>query len=87
MSLCKYKNLFGKLGTGIHSYRIFNIAILDFVVTIVVAYLIYLFLLAISLPVPYFVVLIIFFLFGIFIHRLFCVRTTIDKWLFPNVKE
>ena len=87
MSLCKYKNLFGKLGTGIHSYRIFDIAVLDFVVTAVAAYFIYLFLLAVSFPVPYLVVFMLFFLFGIFIHRLFCVRTTIDKWLFPNVKE
>jgi hypothetical protein len=25
------------------------------------------------------------FLVGIFLHRIFCVRTTIDKLLFPNV--
>lgn len=24
--LCKYKDAFGKIGTGIHSYRIFDIA-------------------------------------------------------------
>ena len=38
--LCKYKDAFGKLGTGIHSYRIFDIAVLDFGVTAIVAYLI-----------------------------------------------
>jgi hypothetical protein len=27
------------------------------------------------------------FLSGIILHRAFCVRTTIDKFLFPNVKD
>ena len=27
------------------------------------------------------------FLLGIILHRLFCVRTTIDKLLFPNVND
>jgi hypothetical protein len=26
---CKYKNIFGEEGKGVHSYRIFNIAIVD----------------------------------------------------------
>ena len=26
---CKYKDIFGKVGSGIHSYRIANIAIVD----------------------------------------------------------
>ena len=41
--LYKYKNIFGKVGTGIHSYRIFNIAIADVLLTIIGAYLIHLF--------------------------------------------
>ena len=43
MSLCKYKNLFGEVGKGVHSYRIFNIAVVDVVLTILGAYIIYLF--------------------------------------------
>lgn len=27
MSLCKYKNIFGEINTSVHSYRIFNFAI------------------------------------------------------------
>ena len=37
--LCKYKDIFGKVGEGLHSYRLFNIAIVDVISTIFVAYL------------------------------------------------
>lgn len=79
MSLCKYKDLFGKVGEGAHSYRIFNIAIVDVVLTILGAFLIHLFLPKYS----FWYILIALFLLGIFLHRLFCVRTTIDRLLFP----
>jgi hypothetical protein len=77
--LCQYKNIFGKPNTGLHKYRIFNIAIVDVILTIIFAYFIYL-----ALPkYNYFCILFFLFLLGIFFHRLFCVRTTIDKLLFP----
>ena len=38
--LCKYKDLFGKVDTGIHSYRIANIAIVDVLLTGLFAYII-----------------------------------------------
>jgi hypothetical protein len=31
--LCKYKNMFGIPNKGLHSYRIFNIAIVDLTLT------------------------------------------------------
>ena len=34
---CKYKDIFGKPKTGLHSYRIFNIAVVDFLLTILLA--------------------------------------------------
>ena len=34
LEFCKYKDLFGKPGEGVHSYRIFNIAIVDVILTI-----------------------------------------------------
>ena len=40
MSLCKYKNYFGEPGKGVHSYRIFNIAIVDVVMTLIGALII-----------------------------------------------
>jgi hypothetical protein len=81
MDLCKYKDLFGKLGTGIHSYRIYNIAYLDVLVTVVVAYG-----LSKLFRTPFLYTLIAFLILGIIIHRLLCVRTTVDKLLFPNAK-
>jgi hypothetical protein len=82
LNLCKYKDLFGKPKTGIHKYRIYDFAILDILVTIIVAY-------GISwyLDTPFLLTLGLFFIFGIFVHRIFCVRTTVDKIVFPNIDE
>lgn len=78
--LCQYKDLLGKIDEGIHSYRIFNIAIVDVLLTILGAYIINLF-----IPkTNYYYILTLLFLFGIILHRIFCVRTTIDKLLFKN---
>lgn len=74
--LCQYKNIFGKPGEGIHKYRVFNIAIVDTVLTIIVALLIsYIF------KTNIWITLIILFLLGIVFHKIFCVQTTIDKLL------
>lgn len=81
MGLCKYKNIFGEVNTGIHSYRIFNIAYMDVLVTVVAAYIT-----SKLLKTPLLYTVIVFFLAGILMHRLFCVRTTVDKLLFPNAK-
>ena len=77
--LCKYKDIFGKPGTGAHSYRIFNIAIVDVIFTIIFAWLI-----AKWMNLCFWKTLLGLFILGIIMHRLFCVRTTIDKLLFPN---
>jgi hypothetical protein len=79
MSLCKYKNALGKPGKGIHSYRVFGVAIADVIMTIVAAFLISYF-----FNLSFIKILIVLFLSGIVLHRLFCVRTTIDKILFPH---
>jgi len=76
--LCQYKDILGKPGQGVHSYRIFNIAYVDVLFTIIGAYIIYLFFPKIN----YFVILISLFILGIILHKIFCVRTTIDKYLF-----
>jgi hypothetical protein len=78
--LCKYKDVLGKVGEGAHSYRIFNIAIVDVILTILCAFIIHLFIPKYS----FFYILILLFITGIVMHRLFCVRTTIDKMLFPK---
>jgi uncharacterized membrane protein len=82
MDLCKYKNALGVPKTGIHSYRVFGVAIADVIMTIIGAYLI-----AYFTKQNFIYTLIILFISGIILHRLFCVRTTIDKLLFPYAKE
>jgi len=80
MDLCKYKNILGVPNKGIHSYRFFGIAIVDVIMTILFAlFLSYFF------SISFFYICIFLFLAGIIMHRIFCVRTTIDKLLFPNV--
>ena len=80
MNLCKYKNILGVPGQGPHSYRIFNIAIIDVILTIILAYIIsYLF------KISFVKTSITLFILGILLHRLFCVRTTIDKLLFTKL--
>jgi di/tricarboxylate transporter len=74
---CPYKNLFGKPGEGVHKYRIFDIGVIDVAVTIAVAYLI-----ARAFRWPILWVLGGLFLVGIAVHRVLCVRTRVDRWLF-----
>jgi hypothetical protein len=79
MNLCKYKNIFGEPGKGAHKYRIFNIAIVDTLLTVLLAYVISYFSgITLLYVIPGTFVL------GIVLHRLFCVRTTVDKLLFTN---
>ncbi len=78
LKLCQYSEIFGKVGEGAHSYRIFNIAIVDVISTIIVAYILHK-----LFPKYKFVhILIGLFIIGIIAHRIFCVRTTVDKFLF-----
>jgi len=79
MYLCKYKNALGEPGKGIHSYRLFGLAIADVIMTIIASFLISYF-----LKFSFLKTLLILFLTGIVLHRLFCVRTTIDKLIFPH---
>lgn len=82
MSLCKYKNILGKPNEGAHSYRLFDLAVVDIIMTILLAAVIS-FVFKFSLMYT----CIFLFVLGIIMHRLFCVRTTIDKLLFPNVSN
>lgn len=81
MSLCKYKDILGVPGQGVHLFRIGGLAVTDVVLTFIGAYFI-----SLATKWNYLYSLLGFFLLGIFLHRIFCVRTTIDKLLFPNEK-
>jgi hypothetical protein len=86
-NLCKSElkrdldNNLGIVNTGIHSYRIFNIAYVDVIMTIVGSLL-----LAWLNKWSYIKTIIGMFILGIILHRMFCVRTTLDKLLFPNAE-
>lgn len=79
ISLCSYKHIFGKPREGIHQYRIFDISIADVLSTIAGAYLISKF-----TNKDFKLVLLIIFLLGIILHNLFCMETTIGKFLFRS---
>ena len=77
MNLCKYKNALGEQRKGIHSYSLFGVAIADVIMTILGSYLI-----SYYFNISFTYTMIILFGLGIFLHRVFCVRTTVDKILF-----
>jgi len=77
--LCKYKDVLGEVGKGVHSYRFIGVSISDVIMTLIGALLISYF-----TGKSFLMVAAILFILGIILHRLFCVRTTIDKLLFPN---
>jgi hypothetical protein len=80
MNLCKYKDALGVPKKGIHSTRFLGVALADVIMTILGG-------LIISYLWKYSIIYttIILFILGIILHRIFCVRTTIDKLLFPNI--
>jgi len=76
---CKYKDTLGKPKVGLHSYRVFDIAIIDVLFTFILAKFIqYHFLEEWNLLL----ILACCFTSGIILHRVFCVKTTVDKLLF-----
>jgi len=77
--LCKYKNALGEPKKGVHKYRFFNIAIVDVILTIIVACI-----LSYFFKWRFWLTLLILFLLGIIAHRIFCVKSTIDKALFES---
>ena len=82
LGLCRYKDIFGRPREGAHAYRIFDIAVVDVAATVIVAFVI-----ARVFSFAFWKSLVGLLLVGILSHRAFCVRTTVDKWVFPNVKE
>lgn len=78
--LAKYKNIFGEPGknNGMRKYRIFGIAIFDTLVVLIFAYIF-----SFINKYPFWMNAIGLLALGIIVHRMFCVRTAVDKILFP----
>lgn len=77
----KYSDIFGKPKTGFHSFRIFNIAVNDLFGTIIIAGL-----LSYILKYKFILILLFLLVLSIILHRLFCVNTTINKFIFGEIK-
>ena len=75
----KIKNLFGEPNQGIHSHRLCGIAYIDVLLTILGAYLIHK---AFYPETEYYKVLLFLFILGIILHRIFDVKTTVDRFIF-----
>jgi hypothetical protein len=82
MSLCQYKDILGKVGEGVHSPRFLGVAIVDVLLTILGSYL-----LSLTFHWNFWITMLCLFILGVILHRIFCVRTTIDKVLFPYVTD
>jgi hypothetical protein len=74
---CPYKDSLGIPGEGIHTHY-FGVAIFDLVASILLSeFIVFLF------HTPRWITLFSVLLTGVVLHRIFCVRTTVDKYLFP----
>ena len=79
MSLCKYRYALGIPNRGVHSYRFMGVSIMDVIMTLIGAGLFSYF-----LKISFVYTSIFLFILGIILHRIFCVRTTVDILLFGN---
>jgi len=90
MSLCQYKSVLGKPHQGVHEPRFLGMARNDWIMTIVGAFLFTLPIISLwrhpkSFLRMWFIMLVTLVGLGIILHRIFCVRTTVDQWLFPDL--
>lgn len=79
MNLCplsEYKNMFGVIGEGVHSYRLLNTAIVDYGLSILVAMII-----AYYSNIPLVLTTILVLFMGIIMHVIFGVNTNTVEYL------
>ena len=79
MSVCpfkQFKHLFGVPTKGIHQYRLLDVAIFDYLMTILLAFLI-----SYLTGIPVVISTILTFILGIVLHILFGVATSSSRWL------
>lgn len=78
--LCPYRHVFGKEREGVHSIRVFDIAVVDLGLTVIAAVI-----LARFLKLHVLVVFVVLMIVAVVAHRLFCVNTTVNRFLFGTV--
>jgi hypothetical protein len=84
MNLCKHKDIFGKPNEGSHSTRIpgIDVSASDTIAVLIIG----LFISWVS-GYSYWKTIGVIFITGIIAHRTFCVRTTVDRVLFPGLSQ
>jgi len=74
--LNEYKDMFGKPNEGVHKYRVLDVPIVDYAMTIMVSFII-----ALYTNIPVVFVTIIMFGLGVFSHIIFGVKTSTTDFL------
>lgn len=77
--LCQFKDIFGKPREGVHSYRVLDIAVVDVLGTVLLAYLISEYY-KVDIWCSFFLLL----LSSVIIHKIFCVNTTLTQIVFSK---
>lgn len=75
----KYKDIFGLPNEGVHSYRLFNLPLVDYICSIIVALII-----TYITKIPFELIIIIVLIIGVICHYLFGVETNLMKYF--NIK-
>lgn len=74
--LCEYKDIFGVAGQGVHSTRLLDVALFDYLGTIMLAVIVSKF-----TKLPLVLSTILMFVLGLVLHWVFCVPTSALKFL------
>ena len=77
--LCKYKDSLGTPGRGIHGIRLMNLAVVDVLGTVALGWIV-----SAVWKIAMWEATCYMFLLGIILHRVFCVETTVDRFLFSS---
>ena len=76
-SLCRYKDILGEPYKGVHSVRLFGVAVIDVILSVIMSYY-----LSEHFKYTFSTVFVLVILAGVILHKMFCVNTTVNKLLF-----
>ena len=77
--MCKYRDALGQPGKGVHSFRLANIAVVDVLLTVALAYT-----LSRKFRVAVWKMFLVLLALSLVLHRLLCVETTLTKLVFKS---
>lgn len=80
--LCKYRDVLGAPGTGVHAHRIAGVAVVDLGLTILAA-AVFAWWFDWSFGYTFIGLMVL----SVFVHRAFCVRTTLVDFLFERRRK